>query len=782
MLRMNFKLALRNLVRQKGYTAINVVGLAVALAFALLILFWVRYECGVDRHHDNIDVIYLVAFSGDDGNFHSEYTVGALGPHIRDTYPEITHATRYSPAPPIPFGYEDEQYTGVGRFVDPDFLSIFSFDFLEGNLESAFGTPLSIVLTRSMARRIFGDSEGLGQELKIRDQQFATVGAVIDDPPATSRFQFDLLLNCALNPISFSKWDIKSLKNYIMLAPGADPKLVSEKISNVYNDHNPGTYPNYQYLFPLRDLHLYGLKGEGRIQYVQMFSILAVIVLLIASVNFMNLSTARAATRFREIGLKKVLGAGRGQIALQFMIEAGIVTMSATVLAVALVEAFLPGLNGITGAQVSLDFSWSIMGLLLGVAVITTLLAGSYPALYLSSFCPANVLRGVVAPFGIEKAARGKRSRQVLVVLQFAASIALVVGVMGIFGQLNYILSMDLGFNKDNVVIFDIPRQAGGQVKAIKNELLRNPDIQSVTVSRMSLIRWQSSMGIDWEGKDPANTFDVGRNWVDHDYAETFQIEMVDGRFFSPEITSDLHDAVVIKEACVRAMGITDPVGRTITIGRLSSEEATATVIGVMRDHRTESAHSEIRPFLLELTNGGGKICARINPDRVRASIDFMRQTMSDFTPGADYSFRFYDDMVPLLYRDEMLTGAVVGYVTLIAIFISCLGLLGLAAFTARQRAKEMSIRKVLGASVGSIVGLLSREFLILMILAGAIASPIAWYTMNNWLERFAYRITIGPWIFLSATVVACLIGLAAVTGQAFRVATSNPAKTLREE
>jgi ABC-type antimicrobial peptide transport system permease subunit len=782
MLRQYVKLALRNIIRQKRYSLINVGGLAVGLAFALLVLLWVRYEYAVDRHHENLDQIYLVAFSDEDNKFHGDITVGALGPYLRETYPEITHATRYKYAPDIPFQYGGEKYVVRGNFVDPDFLSMFSFDFLEGSPENALESPASVVITSSLADRMFGDGEAVGKALKVDEQLTLTVSAVVDDLPSTSRFQFDYLLSCAVDPGEFSSWDVKDLNSFVMLAPGTNPDVISKKISNAYNDHNPGaSWPNYQYLFPFRDLYLHNLYGDGRIIYVRMFSLLAIIVLLCACVNFTNLSTARASTRFREIGVKKVLGAGRGQIAWQFLIEAGIITLAATVIAIVLVEVFLPGLNAIAGTQVTLGLSWATLGLMLAVAVVTALFSGSYPALYLSSFRPINALRGATALFGDRESSGGKRLRQVLVVLQFAASIALVLGVLGIFGQMRHISDLDVGFNKDHVVIFTLPREAVAHSATIKNTLLANSDIESVTTSYCSLVRWQSSVGIDWEGKDHDRAFAVGRNWVDHDYAGTFQIDMVEGRFFSPEMPSDKQEAIVINEACVRAMDIADPVGRRITIAPGSSIESHGTIVGVIRDHHTESARTEIQPFLFRLSERGRHMCVRVNPEKIGASMQFMRETISELVPGATVNFRFYDDLTAPLYKDEILTGKVFVYVTIIAIFISCLGLYGLAAFTARRRAKEISIRRVFGASITGVVGLLSREFLILIMAAGIIASPFAWYGLNLWLEGFAFRMTLGPTMFLSATGIACLIGLMTIAGQAYRAATRNPAETLHQ-
>ncbi len=782
MLLQYFKYAFRNIIRHRGCTLINLAGLGVGLAFALLVLFWVRYEYSVDKHHENLDQLYLVAFSCNSDEFKGEYTVGALAPYLRDTYPDITHSSRYASAPPLSLEYEGKKFTSRGRFVDPDFLTMFTFKFIESSPENALESPLSIVITRGLAQKYFSDDEAVGKALKVDENLSLMVTAVIDDPPATSRFQFEFLLSCAIDPMGFSNWENKFLLSYVMLSSGADPSIVSEKISEVYNDHNPKSSPNYQYLFPLRDYYLHGLQGDGRIYYVRLFSVLAIIVLLIACINFMNLSTARATTRYREIGVKKALGARREQLAIQFLIETSIITLAAAIIALILVEILLPGLNSIAQAQVEFDFSWSTIGLLLAVVIGTALLAGCYSAFYLSSFRPASILGGSVTPFESGRSGRGKRFRQTLVVLQFAASIALILGTIGIFGQISYIHDMNVGFNKENLVIGNLPRPVIAHAATIKTKLLNNPDIENVTVSAYSLIHWQSSVGIDWEGKDPGNTFDVGRNWVDYDFANTFQIEMIEGRFFSAELPSDKKDALVVNEACVRAMGMTDPIGRKITISPNSSTESVGTIIGVIRDHHTESAHTRVRPFIYSYTEKGSYMCVRIKPENIGSTLSYMRQTMSEVAPDARVHFRFYDDMTSSLYKDETLTGVVVIYVTLIAIFISCLGLYGLSTYLAMQRAKEVSIRRVLGASVSSIVYLFSREFLVLIIVACLIACPFAWYSITKWLEGFAFRMTMGPGMHITAIVIACLIVTITVSGQAYRAATRNPADTLHQE
>jgi ABC-type antimicrobial peptide transport system permease subunit len=717
--------------------------------------------------------------------------VGALAPHLENVYPEIFHASRVSSGNGFKFEYEGEDYASYGSFVDPAFLKMLTFPFVRGEPTTALSDPRSVVITQRLADRIFGDDDPIGRTLMVGEQVSLTVSGVLQDVPDNSDFDFEFLVSCALAPDAFNKWDVKSLRTFVMLTPGSDHQEVSAKIRNVYNDHNPGQFRNELYLTPLRDMHLRALEGGGLIVYIVIFSALATAVLLVACINFMNLATARSATRHREIGIKKTVGASRRQLIVQFLTESTAISSIALVLAIGLVELLIPVTNAITGSQVSLDFSGTNLVTLFGIGLLTGIVAGAYPALFLSSFQPAVILKGHTYPIGLRCGSGGpilriitggSLLRKALVVAQFTVSIALIVGVMVIFGQLDFVRNMDMGFEKDNVVMFNMPRELVPRTQAIKNELLGHARIENVAVSARGLVRWYTSFGIGWEGQRPDQIFDVGYNSVDYDYLETFQMEMAAGRFFSSDFPSDASGAYIVNEAAVRAMEISDPVGRKVTLAPGSSMESHGTIIGVIKDYRTESAHKELRPFILGLTEQGSLMCVRVQPENMASTTDFIRGRIREFAPDADIWFRFFDDEWEQLYRFEGLTGAVVVFVAGIATFITCLGLIGLAAYTTAQRTKEIGIRKVLGATVSSVVRLLSGEFVALTLIASLIACPLSYHIMSRWLENFAHRISLGPGTFVVATCLALLIALVTVTSQARKAASANPTELLRHE
>ncbi len=783
--------AIRNVLRHKGYTAINIAGLSVGMAFAVLIMIWVQREVSYDRFHDNLDRLHQVAITTGDGSFYGSITAGALAPHLKETYPEITHAARFSPNPGMPFILKGESYTCRGAFTDPDFLTMFSFPMVNGDEATALDQPLNLVITEGMARKVFGDDDPVGQSLSLGGQADLTVAAVMKDLPDRTAFDFEFLISCAIQPPAFSKWDVKSLQTYVMLAPGSNASLVSEKIRDVFNERKLQVTPNDHFLRPVGDMHLYALGGGGLIIYIVIFSTLAVAVLLIACINFANLATARSVARSREIGVRKTLGAGRTQLVLQFLTESMLVSFVSSLLAICMVELLLPAVSLVAGVTLDLTYTLIDISYLTALMLLTGIVAGGYPAFVLSSMRPAVVLKSGLVPHPGSRlasgsklgvAVRGWSLRKTLVVAQFAVSIVLIIGVMVIFGQLKYLQSMDVGFTKDNILLFDLPAQAARQSAALKDELQAYPDVEGAAVSQNSLVRWQSSFGIWWEGKETDEMFDVGFNQVDYDYLTTFKMKMAAGRFFSREFVSDAEQAIVINEACRRKMGVTDPVGRKITVAPGSSIEFSGTIIGVIEDYHTESAHKEIRPFMLGLSEYGRTLCVEVAPDNIGGTIDFISGRISGMAPDARISYRFFDAEMRQLYRVEQLTGAVVVYVAAVAAFISCLGLFGLAAYTAQQRTKEIGIRKVLGASTAGIVRLLSSEFLLLVVLGGVIACPLAWYAMNRWLESFAHRMTLGPWVFLIAGFAALLAALATVSVQAIRAASANPIDSFRSE
>jgi putative ABC transport system permease protein len=791
MVRHFIKVFLRNIFKHKGYTIINISSLAVGMSFAVLILLWVQFELGFDRFHENIDRLYSVAFTSEDKQFHGDYMVGALAEYLENEYPEIQAATRVSNPERWKLGYNGNDFLCSGRFVDPQFLKMFSFPFVKGDPATALNEPFSIIITEKLARRIFGEDDPVDRVLLFGGGQSLTVTGVVENPPNNTDLGFEFLVSCAIGTENYKKWDIKCIRSFVMLTPDSDPRAVSAKIRDIYNDHNQQDTKNNLYLVPFKDRHLYELSGGGRYVYVLIFSALALAILLIACINFMNLATARSETRFREIGVKKVFGASRRQLVLQTLAESVMLSMVALVFAFLIVELLMPFVNSVTGLSMTLDYSGSLFVMLLVIALLTGIISGSYPAFYLASFSPIAILRN--RPWAARLPRWGKQSkgsdtaggltlRKILVTVQFTVSILLIIAVTVIYMQLDYIRHMDMGFDKDRVVLFTMPGQLISRTAAVKEELLKNSQIEQVTVAANGLVEWWTSFGIDWEGKQSGQSFDIGFNAVDYDFLETFRLTMAEGRFFSRDYPSDVQQACVVNEAAVRAMGITDPVGRNIVIAPNSSWEQPATIIGVVKDFNTESAYKEIRPFMLGLSEYGRYMCVRIKSDDISGTIGFIRNKIKEIVPDANVTPRLFDTEYDRLYQVEEITGKVVVYITMMALFISLIGLLGLSAFAAQRRTKEIGVRKVMGATVVHIVSLLSKEFLALVVIANLIAWPLAYLAMSRWLENFAFRIDLSPGIFILAGFIALVITLATVSTLAVRTASINPVDSLRHE
>jgi len=785
-----WKFSLRNMKKNKGYSIINISGLAVGMACTILILLWVKYELSYDKFHKNANNLCRVAFTNESKDFYGAHVPGLLADFVKNEYPEIINAANLGRLD-AKLTNEDKHFISKGFFVHPSFFEIFTFPFIAGDSKTAFENPLSIVLTEEMADKLFGTTDVVGKTVRLNDRAALTITGVVNNLPQNSTITFEILLPFRLAPRYLRVWDNKAVAAYVLLQEGIAYQEISDKIINVYNDHNPGAYKNNLFLQPFTDIHLYNLDGGGLITYIYIFSAMAVVILLIACINFMNLSTARSEKRFKEIGLKKVSGSSRMQLIIQFLSESVFLSFIALFLAVLLVSLLLPQVNNIIGRQLNLDYSGSLIAGFIGIAVLTGILAGSYPAFYLSSFNPVEILNRqffILPYFKRKKTKYQIRSfknislRKILVVVQFSLSILFIICAMVIFKQLDYIRNRELGYNKDNVIMVPIKGTLRRNCEAVKRELLKNDKIESAAASMYSLERWVSSAGLGWPGKTPDQIFDIGFNWIDYDYLETLQMEMADGRFFSREFQADFSDAFIVNEAAVRAMGLKDPVGKRITRMPDSRYEDPGIIIGVIKDYHTESLHSDIRPFLLMLADNYSYLNIRINSDDIPATISFIEKTIKKIAPSHPFEFAFLDEQINNLYRTEYMTGNIVAYITFLAIFISCLGLLGLASFSVEQRTKEIGIRKVLGSSAINIAVLITKDFIKWVLIANIIAWPAAWYAMNKWLQNFTFKTLLSWDIFIISGLLALLIALLTVGYQSVKAGGSNPVEALRYE
>lgn len=771
-----FKIALRNFFRHKGYTFINIAGLAIGIACCILIMFWVLDELSYDRFHKNAEDLYVATFSNG-----SKVTPTALSGFLKAEYPDIIRTSRYSPQGRDLLKYEDTDiYQEGGIMVDPDFLKMFTVPFLKGNPETALDDPNSILLSEEVAQKLFGTSDPIGQSLIYNTRVDLKVTGVFKDYPSNSHMQFLYILPVELARIhnrNLDTWEVNNIRTYVQLQKNTPVTSVDAKITDVVERHRPQD-KRAMSLQPITRMHLNPFNDTGgTILYVYLFSALAFFILLIACINFINLTTARSSSRAKEVGVRKTVGAYRTQLVHQFFGESLILTLTASVIAVGLVYLFLPMFNNLTGKS----FTWellvqkSILLGIFGIIILTMIMAGSYPSFLLSRFQTVKVLKGKLMT-----SMKGALFRKILVVLQFSLSILLILGTLMIFRQVHYLRARDVGYNRDNIVYFGIGARFRNNFDTIKTELLANRDILNATLTDIAPYRWQSNAGygdVHWEGKTHQQAKMVMVS-VDYDYLDTIGLKMAQGRFFSKEFSTDASDAYVVNQAAVRAMEMDDPIGKDLTVWGLSKR-----IIGVVEDYHFESLHNKIIPMAMRIDpNWHNQACVRISPHQIPDTLAFLESKWKEIYPEYPFEYRFLDETIQSQYRSEQAIGKIVTVFTVLALFISCLGIFGLSSYTAEQRTKEIGIRKVLGATVSSIIRNISREFVVLVIIANVIIWPVAYFVLSRWLNTFAYRIDIGWWMFVLTGITVLVLSLVTVSWQIIRAATTNPADSLRYE
>jgi putative ABC transport system permease protein len=775
MLKNYLKIAFRNLIKYKIYTFINIAGLAIGIAFTVLILLWVQYELSYDKFHEKVDHIHRVAFTTEQKDFHGFWQPGPLAKYLEDNFPEIEQATSYSEMQ-VKLSYETKGFFCRGSIVDTNFFRMFSFTLKKGNPGNVLTDPGSIVISKSLAKKMFGENDPMGKTLKLNDYPGLMITGIFSDVPKTSHIQFDFVIPFSGAPDWMKMWDRKSVSTYVLLSKNASFDNVNKKIYGVMNKHNP-TWKNILYLFPLTKSHLYNPGGTGQIIYIYIFSLFGFLLLIVACINFINLSTVRSEKRMKEIGIKKTIGSTRVELVKQFMLETMLLSFLSLLIAIVLIELSLPYINGILDSHIVMFYSESMVSILLGITVLTGLMAGCYPAVYLSSFRPIQVLSGRTLK---REEYRFSFLRKTLVIIQFSFSVFIITCVLFITGQLNFLQSRNLGFNKNQVLLISTRGTLQQNVTVVKDELLKLPFVQSASVSATDLTNFEGAGTgpIDWEGKNTDKILEVGFNFVDEDFANTFQIKMADGRFFSKEFSTDLSDAFVVNEAAIKEMAIENPINKNLTtwFGRKGK------IVGIMRDFNTQSLRDELTPVVFIPATAANYLCLRISPVNISNSIKSIESKIKEIVPDDPFEFRFLDKEIENLYKTEQMISELAFFIAVLAIFISCLGLFGLSAFTTEQRTKEIGIRKILGASILSITGLISKQFILLVLISNIIAWPFAYYFMDKWLQDFAYRIEITWWLFVLSGGIALMIALITVSYQAIKAATANPVEALRYE
>ncbi len=787
MLKNYIKIALRNIRKHPGYSIINIAGLAIGLACCLFILIWVLDELSYDKFHENAPYLYRVEenqyYSG--RVYHVTVTPYPLAPALKADFPEIIEATQYVGVGGQLIRYGEKAFFENGMTaVAPAFFRMFTFPFVKGDSRTALDDPFSMVISEEIAEKYFGDEDPIGKAFSINNKYDMKVTGVMKNVPNNSYLQFDIVLPYSLlekvGAVS-DNMGSNSIATFVQLQKGASLQQVNEKIRGFIKKHVPDSVTELELALYSR-IHLHQYFGYGRdmgqIKYVYVFSLIAFFVLMIACINFMNLSTARSAKRAKEVGLRKVIGALKNHIIRQFYGESVIYAFIALAFAVVLVALLMSPFNNLSGKELSLDIlgNWQIILGFIGVTLFTGIVAGSYPALFLSSFQPVSVIKGSL------KSGRGSSLfRRILVVVQFALSIFLIIGTVIVYNQLHYMKNRDVGYDKEHLVYVPMRGQTGRFYTALKDALVRDPRILNVSgsIHRPSRIG-SNSGGAEWEGKDPDQVVLIGMSGVDYDYIETVGIELTEGRSFSKEYGTDQTEAFIVNEEVAKLMEKESVVGERFSfVGREGK------IIGVMKNFHFESFRNKIEPLAIYMQppeQGFSYTLIRIPSKNISASLDFVRETWQKVVPNFPFEYRFLVDDFEYYYRSEERMGDLLKYFSVLAVFIACLGLFGLASFTAEQRTKEIGIRKVLGASAPQITLLLCREFFVLVLLANIISWPTAYFVMKNWLQDFAYRTSLGVFTFVLTMVLALVIALLTVSFQAVKAAIANPVDALKYE
>jgi putative ABC transport system permease protein len=777
------KIALRNFRKYKTFSFINISGLAIGMACCLLLMLWVQDELNYEKFNKNIDDIFCVVhYSLNEPNSCDSSIPAPLIPYLKDKYAEIKHASRFRLSGRRLFSYNGNSvFEDKGGFADPGLFDIFSFKAVLSDPKTALMDFNTIILTKSMAERYFGSEDPLGKTIKLENQYVFSVGAVIEDIPRSSSIRFDYLIPFEnfgrFDRVEMDNWGrYEEYNGFVILDDNVDHEAFSEKIVNEIVNNNPEATWRLK-LFPYKKLRLFGLNNNGTLKFVLVFSAIAILILLIACINFVNLTTAQSGKRAREIGLRKVIGANKSLIRRQIYSELFAIVTIAFILAVILVDLFLPKLNTISGKTLTFSVieNPGLLLSMLGIALVTIIISGTYPAFYLSSFSPAKVMKSA-APTGSSHSSL----RKLLVIAQFTVSIMLIISTIIITKQMIYIKNKELGFDKDHLVYLELLGDLKTRFDTVKNELLRNPKISCVTVAQ-SLPNNASSFagGLDWEGK-PADVRG-GMNFisVEKDYFKTVGIEFLEGETFKTIPDNRLLREFIINEKAVELMKVGNPVGKSFKMW----DRDPGRIIGIVKNVHNVPLREEIRPaFYVQFPYFYNYLIINMKNENIHNTIGFIQDVCKKINPDYPFDLHFLDESIDQSYQIERQISRLITSFTMLAIFISCLGLFGLSLFMAEQRTKEIGIRKTLGANVSSIVGLMSKDFLLLVAVSNLISWPAAYLIMNKWLQNFVYRIDIRLWIFALAAALALFIALLTISFQTIKAATANPVDSLRYE
>jgi putative ABC transport system permease protein len=800
-----FKIAWRNIIRNKIHTVINVAGLALGLTCCIFIYLWIKDEKSMDNFHANeknlyafyitttgngkTDGTYATPLITDSGNVYPDF----LLENVPGAVPEIKHLTFYATGYELPWGHPETFQVGEkiikmkGSRAGKDFFKMFSYPLIEGNANNALADMHGIAISRKMAEIFFGSpANALGKSIRYENRLNFIVTAVFENVPEQSSLHFDFLLNMDAQK-HLLEWASPNLLSYTELVNNADPKKVESEI-NAYlrprldKEGNTKTTIGLQPLDEqyLHNIFVNGKPTTGRIEYIHIFSLIALFILIIACINFMNLATAKSVKRAKEVGLRKVAGSTRSYLIAQFFSESLLFAFLAMLVSIGLLYLLLPAFNSFTGKHISSSVThFSFWIFLTAVVLITAILAGGYPALYLSSLNPVRILKGK-----LQFTKGAVWFRKGLIIFQFVLSIVLIISTIVITRQINYIQNSHLGFDRENLLYVRIEGKLSNEQNYLlfKNEALKMPGIAMVdrsteTPHDMSFVAGNDA--INWEGKTINDHVGFLPASVGFDFLKLMKLQVTEGRGFSRDIATDSSDAFMVNEEAVKEMGLKNPIGKWISAWKKKGH-----IIGVLKDYNTQSIREKIKPIVLDVKEGEyfGVIMIRTKPGETKQAIASLGKLYKSINPNYAFAYQFVEEEYKKLYSNEITVSRLSVLFAILAIFISCLGLLGLAMFSAEQHVKEIGVRKVLGASVSQLVSLFSKEFVKLVLIAFLIAAPLAWYLMNNWLQGFAYKATLSWWIFFIAGLLAIVIALITVSFQAIKAALANPVESLRSE
>ncbi|MEM6317491.1 MAG: ABC transporter permease [Bacteroidota bacterium] len=799
MFRHNLKITLRSFRKYKSTFLINLAGLSIGLASALLIFLWVNEEWKMDRFFDHQDRLFIVKenFPTPDGLLTESSTPSQMARTLKAEIPEIELASNvigdsWFDVKKGIITEGDQKLKAVGQLVEQDYFSLFSWKILKGNRNALLSDKQAVVLSDQLAIQLFGSLEAaMGKTIDWAHEDFSglfQVTGIFERPNRYSSQQFDAIFNYQFfyenSSDDFKNWGNSGPETYVMVKAGTDIVALNDKIEefhrNKFKEYRGEKWLSSigtNFLQPYVDQYLYnrfenGQQSGGRITYVRLFTVVGLLILLLASINFMNLSTAKAAQRTGEIGVKKAIGASQNSIIRQFLGESVLLTFCALIAALGLVIWFLPTFNQLTGKQIPLVFSTNLLVAALGITLTTGLLAGSYPALYLSRFRPLHLLKN-----NSFATSNGVFARKGLIIFQFSISILLIIAVLVIYQQMQYIQNKHLGFDKDNIISFSNEGKLTDNPSTFLREIEQLPGvIQTSTFWHNVVGDYGTTGGVSWDGKLPNEKVNFGALNVDYNWIELLGLEMKEGRTYNEQFGTE-DEKIIFNEAAIKVMGLENPIGQTISLWGKNRE-----IIGVVKDFHFASFYEAIKPCFIKFDHNNSHSIVRIKAGETKKTLQELEAAYQAYNDGLPFAYRFLDDEYAALYTSENRVASLAQYFAGIAILISCLGLFGLATFTAAKRQKEISIRKVLGASVSNLWQLLSKDFVVMVLIASAIAMPLGYFLLNEWLMQFAYRTTMSWWIFGVTGLSTLLITLGTVSFQAIRAATENPLAAIKTE